>query len=99
MSVLTDPNGVVRIGSSRVTLASVVSAFRTGATAEQIVQKYPSVELAEVYAAVAYYLRHQSQVDAYLRAHEAEEDAVRDATEARFDPAGIRGRLLSRHAG
>lgn len=97
--LLTDAQGVVRVGSSRVTLTSVVSAFRAGATAEQIAQQYPSVQLADVYAVVTYYLRHHVEVDAYLRTHEAEEDAVRTVNESRFDPTGIRERLLARRTG
>lgn len=97
--LLADRDGVVRVGSSRVTLASVMAAFHTGATAEEIAQQYPSVELAEVYAVIAYYLRHRAEVDDYLRAHEAEEDAVRAENEARFDPTGVRARLLARRTG
>lgn len=47
--LLTDVHGVVRVAASRVTLTSVVHAFRTGATAEEIAQQYPSLELADVY--------------------------------------------------
>ena len=36
------PDGVVRVGGTRVTLDSVVAAFSQGATAEEIVQRYPS---------------------------------------------------------
>jgi uncharacterized protein (DUF433 family) len=94
--LMTDRDGMVRVGATRVTLASLLSAFQAGATPEEIVQQYPTVQLAEVYAVVAYYLRHQEEVDAYLRAHEAEEAEVRAINEARFDPVGIRERLLSR---
>lgn len=37
----TGPDGVARIGATRVTLDSVVGAFREGATAEEILQQYP----------------------------------------------------------
>ncbi|MDQ3601495.1 MAG: DUF433 domain-containing protein [Actinomycetota bacterium] len=97
--LLTDVHGVVRVGPSRVTLESVVHAFRAGATAEEIVQQYPSVELADVYAVVTYYLRHREEVDGYLRDREVNALAVREANEARFDPAGIRDRLLDRRTG
>lgn len=97
--LLTDPHGIVRVGSSRVTLASVVSAFRTGATAEQIAQQYPSVQLADVYAVVTHYLRHPAEIETYLRTHEAEEEGVRAANETRFDPVGVRERLLARRTG
>jgi uncharacterized protein (DUF433 family) len=54
-----DSDGVIRVGDTRVTLATIVIAFHQGATAETIVQQYPSLTLAEVYAVIGYYLRHQ----------------------------------------
>ena len=64
--LVADRDGVVRVGSTRVTLDAVVVAFRTGATAEQIAQQYPSVELADVYAVLTYYLRHRLLVEEYF---------------------------------
>jgi len=94
----TDANGVVRVGGTRVTLDTVVAAFQEGATAEEIVFQYPSLNLADVYAAITYYLRHRSEVEAYLEQRQARADEVRKQNEARFDPQGIRERLLARRA-
>jgi uncharacterized protein (DUF433 family)/predicted HTH domain antitoxin len=94
-----DVDGVIRIGGTRVTLDTVVAAFQEGATAEEIVYKYPSLELADVYAVLAYYLQHRSQVETYLRQRKEERDEVRSENEARFDRHGIRDRLMSRRAG
>jgi uncharacterized protein (DUF433 family) len=55
-----DSDGVIRVGGTRVTLATIVIAFHQGATAETIVQQYPSLTLADVYAVIGYYLRHQN---------------------------------------
>jgi len=88
--------GIVRVGATRVTLDTLVAAFREGATAEEIVQQYPSLALADVYAVIAYYLRRQPEVDAYLAARRSQIDAVRAENESRFDPHGIRERLIAR---
>lgn len=96
MPLMTDWDAVVRVGSTRVTLDTVVAAFRTGATAEEIAQQYPSVDLADVYAVITYYLRHRSEVEEYLRVREREAAEVRAEMEARFDPVGTRQRLLAR---
>ena len=93
-----DADGVIRIGGTRVTLDTVVAAFQEGATAEEIVYQYPSLELADVYAVLAYYLQHRSQVETYLRKRKEQRDEVRSENEARFDPRGIRERLMSRRA-
>ncbi len=88
--------GVVRVGGTRVTLDTVIRAFRAGATAEQIVLRYPSLDLADAYATIAYYLRNRDEVDGYLERRSRDADRVRRDAEARFDPKGIRDRLLAR---
>ncbi len=92
----SDPDGVVRVGSTRVTLDTVVAAFREGMTAEGIVEQYPSLELWEVYSVIGYVLSHREEVDAYLRERQALAGEVRRENEARFDPNGVRNRLLVR---
>lgn len=92
----TDEAGVIRIGGTRVSLDSVVFAFLDGSTPEEIAQQYPTLELADVYAAVAYYLNHRDEVAAYLRDRQTQRDQIRKEVEARFDPRGIRDRLLAR---
>lgn len=92
----TDRDGVVRVGKTRVTLDTVVAAFTEGATAEEIVQQYPSLSLADVYQVIGYYLRRTADVEAYLRQRSAAAEVVRKQTESRLDPHGVRDRLLSR---
>ena len=91
-----DADGVMRIGNTRVTLDTVIAAFADGATAEEIVQQYPSLHLADVYSVIGYYLRHTAEVEAYLQQRRVQRDAVRQQNEARFDPHGVRKRLLAR---
>jgi uncharacterized protein (DUF433 family) len=92
----TDADGAIRVGGTRVTLDTVVAAFDAGATAEEIVQQYPSVALADVYSVIGYYLRHPSEVRAYLTQRQQQSVDVRQQNEQRFDPSGIRERLLAR---
>ncbi|MGE0816370.1 MAG: DUF433 domain-containing protein [Vicinamibacterales bacterium] len=92
----TDADGVVRVAGTRVTLDTIVGAFDTGATAEEIAQQYSSVPLADVYAVITYYLRHKAEVCAYLREREKQADEVRAEVERRFPSAGLRERLLAR---
>ena len=93
-----DEDGVARVGGTRVTLDTVVAAFADGATAEEIVQQYPSVALADVYAVLGYYLRHRPEVDAYLQRRAQQALAVRQQNEQRTDPLGVRERLLARQS-
>ncbi len=94
----TDSAGVVRVGGTRVTLDTVISAFRDGATAEEIVQQYPALNLADVYHVIGYYLRRTPDVDAYLQKRQSNAEVSRKQNEARFDPSGVRARLLARRS-
>ncbi len=94
----TDSHGVIRVGKTRVTLDTIVIAFADGATAEEIVQQYPSVPLADVYYVIGYYLRRQGEVETYLSQRQLQAAEIRKQNESRFDPAGIRSRLLARRA-
>lgn len=86
----------MRVGGTRVTLDSVVTAFREGETAEGIKQLYPTLNLDDVYLVIGWYLRHRNQVDAYLARREGEVARLREEIEVYFDPAGVRDRLLAR---
>jgi len=94
--VHTDADGVIRISGTRVTLDTLVAAFDAGATAEEMVQQYPSVALADAYSVIAYYLRHQSEIREYITRRQHQAAGVREENERRFDPSGVRDRLLAR---
>lgn len=89
-------DGVIRVAGTRVTLETVAHAFERGATAEEIVQQYPSLALADVYAVLGYILRHQAEVAAYISQRATDGAAVRQENERRFDSQGVRARLLAR---
>jgi len=92
----TDADGVMRVGQTRVTLDTVITAFKDGATAEEIAQQYPTVALADVYYVIGYYLRRRDAVETYLGQRRKEADALQGQMEARFNPVGIRERLMAR---
>ncbi|WP_390889389.1 DUF433 domain-containing protein [Leptodesmis sichuanensis] len=43
---------LVHVGKTRVTLDTVVAVFKQGSTAEEIVYRYPTLKLADVYATI-----------------------------------------------
>jgi uncharacterized protein (DUF433 family) len=87
---------VIRLAGSRVTLDTVISAYQRGATPEQIAQSYSSLQIADIYAVLAYYLRHRQEVEGYLERRREQSRRVRREFEERFPPNGLRERLLSR---
>ena len=91
-----DADGVIRMAGTRLPLDTIIFAFHQGATAEEIVQRFPVVDLADVYAVIGYYLRHRAEMDAYLQARQEKAQKIRKLNESKFDPQGIRDRLLAR---
>ncbi|NJM67473.1 MAG: DUF433 domain-containing protein [Acaryochloris sp. RU_4_1] len=91
-------DGVILVGRTRVTLDTVVAVLNQGVTAEEFVYRYPSLNLADVYATIAFYLKHQSEVEAYLQQRRQQSQEIRAMNQARFDPQGLRDRLLARRA-
>lgn len=89
-------DGVARVSGTRVTLDTVVRAFTRGATAEEIAQQYPSLELSDVYTVISYYLRNREEVEKYLEKRRKHAQAVRRENQKRFDQQDIRERLLAR---
>src|SRR5947209_635691 len=65
-------NGCYRIAGTRVSLDSIVYAFRGGDTAETIARSFPVLTLEQVYGAVAWYLAHREEVDAHLLLEETD---------------------------
>jgi uncharacterized protein (DUF433 family) len=83
-----------------VLLELVIHAFQDGATPEAIAQRYPTAPLADIYAVIAYYLRHREDIEAYLTEREQRADEVRQRIESQQgDLADLRGRLLARQRG
>ena len=93
------PEGVFRVGNTRVTLDSVIASYNLGATPEEIVQQFSSLGLADVYAVVTYYLRHKAEVESYLSERRELSKMVRQENERRFPAEGFRERLLARQRG
>ena len=77
-----DPPGVLRVGQSRVLLELVIRAHRRGCVPQDIVRMYDTLELGDVFAVIAYYLRHPTEIDDYLSKCDEEADAVRRMIEA-----------------
>jgi hypothetical protein len=65
-------------------------------TAEEIAQQYSSISLADVKSVITYYLRHKTEVSAYLHRRQEEAATVREEVERRFPPSDIRERLIAR---
>ena len=61
---------------ARVSLDSIVYAFRQGLTPESIAQSYPVLDLEQVYGAITFYLANRTKIDAYLVSEEQAFDTM-----------------------
>jgi uncharacterized protein (DUF433 family) len=69
-------NDAYWIEGTRISLDSLVYAFRQGLSPESIVKSFPLLMLEQVYGAIAFYLANRPEIDAYLAAEEAKFDAM-----------------------
>jgi uncharacterized protein (DUF433 family) len=87
--------GVIRIGTSRVSFDLLVEQYENGMTPEDIVRAYDTLELADVYSAIGYYLKHREEVQAYLKRRSDEAGELRARIE-QGRPRVSRNELLAR---
>ena len=78
-------DGGYRIKGKRISLDSIIYAFKDGAAPESILRSFPLLTLEEIYGAITYYLSNQEHLDAYLREGEAEFERQRQQ-EREADP-------------
>jgi uncharacterized protein (DUF433 family) len=59
-------DGGYYVAGTRVSLASIIYAFREGSSPETIRENFSTLTLGQVYSAIAFYLNHPDESDAYL---------------------------------
>jgi uncharacterized protein (DUF433 family) len=82
----TDEHGAIRIGNTRVLLELVIHAYYMGETPEGIVDSYPSLTTADVYAVIGYYLANWEAIDAYVRERDEQANRILRDMEANLTP-------------
>ena len=63
---IEERHGVYYVPGTRISLDSVVYAFREGCSPETIREEFVGLTLPHVYGAIAFYLDHRNEIDAYL---------------------------------
>jgi uncharacterized protein (DUF433 family) len=94
--LITGDDGTIRVKGSRVTLDVIVRQFKQGATAEQILEDFPSLNLRDVYGAIYYYLEHEAEVEEYLKAQQDAAAESRELIEGEGDGGALRERIRAR---
>lgn len=94
-----DENGDVLVAGTRVHLEGIIHAFEEGAIPEEIVMRFTTLRLDNVYAVIAFYLGHKAEVQDYMRWRDQKAEEVWQKIQAHQGGLGdIRARLLARKA-
>ena len=59
--------GNLYVGQSRVTLQTLIEAWQSGRTPEQLHDSFPTVPLVAIYGAITYYLEHQDEANFFFQ--------------------------------
>ena len=68
-------NGGYYIKGIRMSLDSIVYAYKRGESPEVIQENFPLLKLWQIYGAIAFYLEHKEAIDQYLEESEREFEA------------------------
>ena len=89
---IEERDGNYYVAGTRISLDSIVHAFRRGESPETICQNFELLRLEDVYGAITCYLANQAEIDAYLiRQDEKWAEGRRNAGPL---PTGLRERLM-----
>lgn len=94
----TNSDGSILVANTRVTLDTVITGFKQGFSAEEIVSRYPSLKLSDVYSTIAFYLNYQQEVEEYLQHRQSLAQEIRKQNQLRFNSQNLRDRLLARRS-
>ncbi len=70
------PDGTIRIGDTRVSLETIIDSHLLGQRPEEIHSGFPFIDLADIHAIIAYYLKNREAVDRYLAEQEADSQRI-----------------------
>lgn len=89
-------NDIIYMANTRIPIDTVIARWQQGYNPEQIHEGFPTLNTADIYAAIGYYLQHRVEIDAYLREREDQAERQREEDERRNPTDGLREKLLKR---
>ena len=89
---LDDRDGEVRLTGHRISLFDLLAYYRQGYSAEMLREQFPTLPMALIHKALAYYWEHRQELDADGIRIQGELEAARAMGE-RLDLAALRARL------
>jgi uncharacterized protein (DUF433 family) len=97
-----DGRGGLRVGQTRVSFDSIWQMYQQGASPAEIVQAFDTLDPADVYAVLAWALRHPEDVTTYFKRRDEEAAEVRHNLEAsgltptQAESADLKNQMIAR---
>ncbi len=87
------------IAGTRVALASIVHAFQTGESPDEILRSFPAAgSLVKIYGAITFYLENPEMVGAYLKEQDRRWEEIAQRQAKSLSPLAKRLREAKEHA-
>ncbi len=83
---LAEEGRAVRVTGTRIPIQRIVFMYNRGQPPEEMVESFPTLQLADVHGVICYYLHHREEVDAYCAEIDRIEAELREASRERDDP-------------
>ena len=75
-------DGCWKVTGTRITVDVVIGLFKNGSTAEQILDDFPTLQLASIYGVIGYYLTNPAPVEKYLTDRQREANKLQNRCES-----------------
>jgi len=89
LPLYANADGVLLVAGTYVPIDTLVYRFEQGAAPENIVNRFPTLNLVGVLNVIGSSLRHREEIEAYFKEREVIREAVRIEVRARFDLQGL----------
>jgi uncharacterized protein (DUF433 family) len=94
----TTEHGDICVVGTRISLETMIEDYNKGASPEDLVLNYASLNLADVHAVFAYYLRNKEAVDTYIKEQKHRAKEVRESLGIDQSSQELRATLRARWA-
>jgi uncharacterized protein (DUF433 family) len=94
----TTEHGDIRVAETRVPLETIIEDYNNGASPEDMVLNYSSLNLADVHAVLSYYLRNKEAVDTYVQEQKQQAKETRERLGIDKSSQELRATLRARWA-
>jgi uncharacterized protein (DUF433 family) len=96
--LITTEHGDIHVVGTRVSLETIIEDYNNGASPEDMVLSYSSLNLADVHAVITYYLRNKQDVDAYVQQQKHRAKETREHLSIDQSSQELRAKLRARWA-